>query len=61
MGFDEIFGKSITKNARLPKISVLLQFGGEIFALFCSNDSIQTLLNFPLFNSVQNTESVGSM
>ena len=32
------------KNAFLPKISILLQFGGEICALLCSDDSIQILL-----------------
>ena len=32
------------KNAYLPKISILLQFGGEILALLCPDDSIQILL-----------------
>ena len=32
------------KNAYLPKISTLLQFGGEILALLCSDDSIQIVL-----------------
>ena len=50
MGFVSIFGKSMMKNAYLPKISILLQFGGEIkkkkkiLALLCPNDSIQILL-----------------
>ena len=44
MGFVSIFGKSMMKNAYLPKISVLLQFGGEILALLCPNDSIQIRL-----------------
>lgn len=33
------------KNAYLPKISILLQFGGEVLALLCPDDSIQLLLN----------------
>ena len=44
MGFVRIFGKSMMKNASLPKISVLLQFGAEILALLCPVDSIQILL-----------------
>ena len=32
------------KNAYLPKVSILLQFGGEILALLCPGDSIQILL-----------------
>ena len=36
------------KNACLPKISILLQFGGEIY----SDDSIQTLLILPQFLSI---------
>ena len=32
------------KNAYFPKISILLQFGGEILALLCADDSIQILL-----------------
>ena len=43
MGFDEIIGKSMTKNACLPKISILLQFGGEILALLCSNTPYKPL------------------
>ena len=39
----------MTKNACLPKISILLQFGGEILALLCSDDSIQTLVILPWF------------
>ena len=49
MGFHKILSKSMTKNACLPKISVLLQFGGEILALLCSDDSIQTLVILPQF------------
>ena len=44
MGFVSIFGKSMMKNAYLLKISILLQFGGEILALLCPDDSIQILL-----------------
>ena len=44
MGFVTIFGKSMIKNAYLPTISILLQFGGEILALLCPGDSIQILL-----------------
>ena len=43
MGFVSILGKSMMKNAYLPKISILLQFGGEILALLCLDDSIQIL------------------
>ena len=32
------------KNTYLPKISILLQFGGEMLALLCPDDSIQILL-----------------
>ena len=44
MGFVSILGKSMMKNAYLPKIRILLQFGGEILALLCPDDSIQILL-----------------
>ena len=44
MGFVSIFGKSMIKNAYFPKISILLQFGGEILVLLCPDDSIQILL-----------------
>ena len=43
MGFGSIFGKGVMKNARLPKISVLVQFGGGILTPLCSGDSIQSL------------------
>ena len=43
MGFTEIFRKYMMKNAYLPKINILLQFGDEIWALSCSSDSIQIL------------------
>lgn len=32
-----MFGKIVMKNAHLPKINILFQFGGEMFAPFCSN------------------------
>ena len=41
MEFVSIFGKSMMKNAYLPKMSILLQFGGEILALLCPYDSTQ--------------------
>ena len=44
MAFVSIFRKSKMKNVYLPKISILLQFGGEILALICLDDSIQILL-----------------
>ena len=50
MGFVSILGKSMMKNAYLPKISILLQFGGEIVALLCPDDSIQILLILPQFH-----------
>ena len=37
------------KNAYLPKIGILLQFGGEILALLCPDDSIQIRLILPQF------------
>ena len=46
-----MIGKSIMKNAYLPKISILLQFGGEILALLCHDDSIQILLILPQFQT----------
>ena len=39
------------KNAYLPKISILLQFGGEILALLCPDDSIQILLILSQFST----------
>ena len=39
-----MFGKSMLKNAYLPKISILLQFGSEVLALLYRDDSIQILL-----------------
>ena len=39
------------KNAYLPKISILLQFGGEILALLYPDDSIQILLILSQFLS----------
>ena len=36
--------KNMRKNAYLPKINILLQFGDEILALSCSSDSIQILV-----------------
>ena len=44
MRFVSIFKKSRMKNDYLPKISLLLQFGGEMLALLCPDDSIQILL-----------------
>ena len=40
----QCFAYSLDKNDCLAKISILLQFGGEILALSCSGDSIQILL-----------------
>ena len=37
------------KNAYLPKISFSLQFGGQILALLCTDDSTQILLILPRF------------
>ena len=34
-----MFEKSMLKNAYLPKISILLQFGNEILALLYRDDS----------------------
>ena len=55
MGFDDIFRKTLTKNAALPKISILLEFGGETLALLCSVTLTQTLIkhegkNIPQFH-----------
>ena len=41
------------KNAYLPKISTLLQFGGEILALLCPGDSIQILLILSQFQTLR--------
>ena len=35
-----VLQKEQEKNARLPVICVLVQFGGEILATLCSNDFI---------------------
>ena len=53
MGFVSIFEKSMMKNAYLPKISILLQFGGEILALLCPGDSIQILLILSQFETLR--------
>ena len=53
MGFVRIFEKSVMKNAYLPKISILLQFGGEILALLCPSDSIQILLILSQFQTLR--------
>ena len=49
-----MFGKSMLKNAYLPKISILLQFGSEILALLCRDDSIQILLILSQFLMFEN-------
>ena len=41
------------KNAYLPKISILLQFGGEILVLLCPGDSIQILLILSQFQTLR--------
>ena len=41
------------KNAHLPKMSILVQFGGEVLGLLCSDDSIQTLLNLLQFHTFE--------
>ena len=56
MGFASIFGKSMMKNAYLPKISISLQFGGKILALLCPDDSIQNPSNFVSVPNVKNTK-----
>ena len=50
MGFVSIFGKSMMKNAYLPKINILLQFGREKLVLLCRDDSIQILLILSQFS-----------
>ena len=50
MGLDGIFRKNKMKNAPLPKISLLVQIGGEIQAPLCSDDVIQILLKQPWIN-----------
>ena len=37
----------MTKNARLPKISIQVKFRGEMLAPLCSDDSIQNILILP--------------
>ena len=46
-----MIGKSMMKNAYLPKISILLRFGVEILALLRPDDSIQILLILTLFQT----------
>ena len=47
MGLDGIFRKNKMKKPPLPKISLLVQIGGEIKAPLCSDDFIQILLKLP--------------
>ena len=61
MGFVSIFGKSMMKNAYLPKISILLQFGGEILALLSPGDSIQILLILCLFQTLRTETKLSSL
>ena len=53
MGFVSILGKSMMKNAYLPKISILLKFGGETLALLRPDDSIQILLILSQFQELR--------
>ena len=39
-----MFVRRRMKNAYLPKVDILLQFGGEILELLCSSDPVQSLL-----------------
>ena len=48
-----MIGKSMMKNAYLPKISIVLGFGGEILALLCPGDSIKILLILPQFQTLR--------
>ena len=41
------------KNAYLQEISILLQFGGEILALLCPDDSIQISLFLSRFQTLR--------
>ena len=41
------------KNVYLPKISILLQFGREILALLCRDDSIPILLILSQFQTLR--------
>ena len=41
------------KNAYLPKISILLQFGSEIFSSVCPDDSLQILLILSQFQTLR--------
>ena len=45
MAFVSIFWKNNIQEAYLPKTSIVKQIVSEILALFCSDDSIQILLN----------------
>ena len=59
-----MFGKSMLKNAYLPKISILFQFGSEILALLYRDDSIQILLilsQFLMFGTETKLEAVASV
>lgn len=43
----KLFGKTMMKNAYLPQIGTLSQFGSDMLALICSCDSILTTV--PIF------------
>ena len=45
------------KNAYLPKISILLQFGGEILALLCPGDSTNPS-NFAPVPNIKNWDKI---
>ena len=52
MGFIMIVRKEHDENyLYLPKIIILLQFGGEVLVLFCSSDSIQILVILSRFQT----------
>ena len=48
------------KNVYLPKISNSLQFGGEILAMLCRDDSIQILLILSQFQRTKNWDKIKS-
>ena len=48
---ESIFGKSMMKNTYLQKIRISSQFGNQILALLCLDNSIQILLILSQFQT----------
>ena len=60
MGFVEISGKSMIKNAYLPKLSISLKFGCKVLAYGCHQHEYSSLLPWKRFDfSFSNTQPCG--